>query len=148
MDVSSPSEGNEPHSSSRSEGASGHSTQSLQAEAIDLAATQMSGLLPRDVVGVSADAYAMAACKGRIADISQPVHCTHSSARDCSTVPQPDNQPDKATDSPVEWVSPTVEPLHLDQALSRIRARTATDVGAPQVSCELEAFQWKLVFYG
>jgi hypothetical protein len=89
----------------------------LDEAAIVAAAGQMVGLLPVDIAGIVADAAAAAAAEappGTTTINTQPgrqLGC-------CATAAAP---------------LPLVRRRHLDTALARVKARTATEIGAPQV---------------
>jgi hypothetical protein len=98
-----------PGSSSSNNG----STHGLSAADITAAATQMVGLLPSDVAGVVADAAAAAAASSEL-------------VANGPTAEQQQQQQQQQL--------PHVERVHLEQALKRVKARTATEIGAPQVN--------------
>lgn len=98
---------------------------------------QMAGLLPRDVLGVAADAFAIASASIEAAATTQPAgavaSCSaHGAENELSAKGSFGGDGIAARGGEVGSV--VLRREHLEQALSRVRARTATEAGAPQVN--------------
>jgi len=120
-------------SSSGSSGAhSDSSKEGLSAASIAAAAAQMVGLLPADVAGVVADAAAAAATA---AAVPNGTASGGSSAPALQSQPQQQqsSQQQQQQSSQQSQQLPAVAAEHLEAALKRVKARTATEIGAPQV---------------
>jgi hypothetical protein len=82
---------------------------------------QLAGLLPRDVCGVVADAVAGAAAEA-LAAAERRQQCADSGSNG-----------DAAEAGSDSAAALQVQAQHVEQALARVKARTATEIGAPQV---------------
>jgi peroxin-6 len=101
-------------------------SQGLSATDIAAAASQMVGLLPSDVAGVVADAAAAAAAAaGAVGAAVATGHCSEGGA-------DGKHSADGAKQQQQQQL-PRVHGAHLVEALQRVKARTATEIGAPQV---------------
>jgi hypothetical protein len=85
-----------------------------QQEVLASLPAQLAGLLPGDVCGVAADAVAAAAAQALAAPAQQAAAEASGSGGDGQL---------------------QVTSQHVEQALARVKARTATEIGAPQVRC-------------
>jgi SpoVK/Ycf46/Vps4 family AAA+-type ATPase len=86
---------------------------------IEDAGRRMVGLVVRDVAGVAADA--LSAADAERVDVGEYVDALAAAAATMASTPLP---PTTTT---------TTTTRHLETALSRVKARTATEIGAPQV---------------
>jgi hypothetical protein len=104
-------------------------TAGSQLDDISLAAAagQMVGLLPADVAGVVADAAAAAAAAA--SGDQPPPAAGHTSS---STDSRDNGNGSSSSSTPP--LLPVVSRHHLDAALGNVKSRTATEIGAPQVS--------------
>ena len=114
-------------SSSRDSGSQG-----LSAADIAAAASQMVGLLPSDVAGVVADAAAAAVAAAAVGAAAVATgHCSDGGAGGHHNAV--DEKQQLLLQQQQQQQLPRVRGAHLVEALQRVKARTATEIGAPQV---------------
>jgi len=112
---------------------SGGEHEGIKDEAVAAAAAQMVGLLPRDVLGVVADALAdAAAAEGTEEDEAEAALDQQHNATTTS-VPEAATSSSAAAAAAARPPLPRIAASHLESAVGRIKARTAVEIGAPQV---------------
>ncbi len=109
------------------EGALGSSARGMPKGDIEAAAHQMAGLLPVDVRGVAADAFSAAAAEALTLKLGGEEGADCGERADASP-------PASSRRLGMPGSAPAVEARHLATALARVKARTATEIGAPQVT--------------
>jgi peroxin-6 len=97
----------------------------------------MVGLLPADVVGIVADAAAAAAAEQAGSDnaAAQQQAVAAPQPADAGGGSENSNSSSNGSSNGSSSVAslPVLSGKHLEAALSRVKARTATEIGAPQV---------------
>lgn len=101
----------------------GAAARQLSREELQASGMQLAGLVPAEVRAVAADAALAAVAQNMAALEAAPDPSTPAAASTAGGCCPP----------PAPAVLPPLAPQHLSSALSRVKARTATEVGSPQV---------------